>query len=215
MKPALQFDAGAEDREELREPGGMGRPCGAGDQVPVRYGFIHRDIGECAACRSYLRRNRRIATAFSALQPVRGRQYLRAMAKGRNGLFRVGEVPNDFQYTWVQANVFRSATTRNDERIITFGLDIIKSGIEREIVTALFGISLVAFKIVNGSAHHFAGLFAGTNRVNVVTYHQQRLKWNHYFVVFDVIADEHKNVFAGHVEPPEWTHRIAKSAKDS
>jgi hypothetical protein len=42
------------------------------------------------------------------------------------------------------------------------------------------------------------GFFAGADGVNGVADHEQRLEWDHYFVVFDVITDEHEDGFPGH-----------------
>jgi hypothetical protein len=38
-------------------------------------------------------------------------------------------------------------------------------------------------------------------------HHEQRLEWNHDFVVFDVVTNEHENVFA--------SHRASREGKDS
>jgi hypothetical protein len=66
-------------------------------------------------------------------------------------------------------------------------------------VTTLLRISLVALEIVNARGDKLACLLSGTDGVNGVADHLQRLERNHHFVVFDVIADEHENGFLRHV----------------
>src|SRR5712664_3168245 len=102
---------------------------------------------------------------------------------------------DDFDDARVEAEVFGSAPARDDHGVVVFGLDLIERGIESEIVATLFRVGLVAFEIVDGGADVVAGFFAGTDSV---ADHQQRLEGDHYFVVFDVIADQHKDGFLRH-----------------
>src|SRR5258708_7496022 len=97
-----------------------------------------------------------------------------------------------------EADVFRSAPTWNDESVVIFRLDLVKRGVENEIMAALFRVGLIAFKIVDGGANVLTGFFSGADRVNRMAYHTQRLEWDHHFVVFDVIAHDHQNGFLGH-----------------
>src|SRR5207253_3611952 len=70
--------------------------------------------------------------------------------------------------------------------------------VQGEIVAALFGVGLVALKIVDTRGDEFAGFSTGTNGVDGVADHLKGFKGDHHFVVFDVIADEHENRFFGH-----------------
>jgi hypothetical protein len=105
---------------------------------------------------------------------------------------------NDFEDARIQSEIFRSATAGNNESVIVSGLGALKSGVQRKIVATLFGVGLVAFEIVNGGANGFTGFLAGTDGVHVVANHKQGLERDHHFVVFNVIANEHENVFVGH-----------------
>ncbi len=110
---------------------------------------------------------------------------------------------DDFDDAWDEADVFRSTTAGNDEGVVVFGFDLVKRGIEGEIVAALFGVGLVAFEIVDGGADVVAGFFAGTDGVDGMADHEQRLEWDHHFVVFDIITDEHEDGFLGHAASGE------------
>src|SRR5229473_723126 len=105
---------------------------------------------------------------------------------------------NDFDDTRIEANVFRRAAARENQRVILFRLDLIKCGVQREIVAALLRIGLIPFEIMDGGANELTGLFARANSVNGVADHQQRLERDHHLVVFNVITNEHKDGFLRH-----------------
>jgi len=65
-------------------------------------------------------------------------------------------------------------------------------------VAALFGIGLIAFEIVNGGADKLTGFFPRADRVDRMAHHAQRLEWDHYFIVFHVVADDYQDGFLGH-----------------
>src|SRR5712692_5266011 len=97
-----------------------------------------------------------------------------------------------------EADVFRSAAAGKYEGVVIFWLDLVEGGVEGEIVAALFRVGLIAFEIVDSGADVVAGFFAGTDGMHRVANHDQRLEWDHDFVVFDVIADKHEDGFLGH-----------------
>src|SRR5712692_3358862 len=105
---------------------------------------------------------------------------------------------DEFDDAWDEADVLGSAATGEDEGVVIFWLNLVKRGVESEVMAAFFGIGLVAFEIVDGGADVVAGFFAGTDGMYVVADHKQRLEWDHDFVVFDVIANEHEDRFLGH-----------------
>jgi len=73
---------------------------------------------------------------------------------------------NDFDDTRIEANVFRGAAAGENQRVILFRLDLIKCGVQREIVPALLRIGLIPFEIMDGRANELTGLFARANSVN-------------------------------------------------
>jgi hypothetical protein len=75
-------------------------------------------------------------------------------------------------------------------------VDVAEGRVQREIVTALFGVGLVAFKVVNGGPHHVAGLLVGADRVHIVAGDLQRLERHHHFIVFDEVSDQHQDLLA-------------------
>src|SRR6266403_3178860 len=85
---------------------------------------------------------------------------------------------DNFNDAQVEPEVFRGAATRYDQSIVVFVLDLVESGIEREIMPTLFGVRLVAFEIVDGRADDLAGFFAGTDSVDGMDNHQlERSTW--------------------------------------
>jgi hypothetical protein len=193
-----EIDSCAEDGKEFGEPGGMRGPGWSGDEIAINDSFRHSEIDESAAGSRDVRTNRRIRTAPFPLEDAGGCQDLRGVADRSNRFVGLREVLNDFDHAWVEPNVFGRAAAGNNQSVILFRLDLIERGVEREIVTSLFGIGLVTFEIMNCGADVFAGFFAGTHSVNRVADHEQGLERNHHFVVFDVVADEHQNRFLGH-----------------
>src|ERR1700720_1762578 len=99
---------------------------------------------------------------------------------------------DEFNDAWDEADIFGGAAAGEDQGVVLLGFYLIERGVESEIMAALFGISLVALEIVDGGADKLARFLAGTDRMNDVADHEQRLEWDHHFVVFDVIANEHE-----------------------
>jgi hypothetical protein len=90
-------------------------------------------------------------------------------------------------------------STGDDHRVVVLHLDVVEGGIEREIVADLFRVALVAFEIVDRGLHGLAGFLAGAHGVYRMADHQQRLVRHHHFVVFDVVADQHQDLFLRHL----------------
>src|SRR5256885_6628432 len=115
-------------------------------------------------------------------------------------LIGLREVADDFDDTWIEANVFRRPATGDDESVVLFGLDLVESSVEHKIVATFFGVGLIAFEIVDAGGNDVSGFFARTDGMDGVSDHQQRLKRNHHFVVFDIITDDHENGFPRHLD---------------
>src|SRR5712664_86605 len=194
----LEFYFCAEDGEEFGEPGGMRGPCRGGDEIAVNDRFGHGEIDVGAASLRDVGTDGGIGAALFPSNDVCGGEDLSGVTDGSDGLIGFGKMMDDFDDAWVEAKVFGSAAPGEDEGIIVFGLDLVEGGVEREIVAALFGVGLVALEIVDGGADVVAGFFAGTDGMDGVADHQQRLEGDHDFVVFDVIADQHENRFLRH-----------------
>jgi hypothetical protein len=62
----------------------------------------------------------------------------------------------------------------------------------------LLAVRLMAFEVVNCGRDGVTGFFAWANCVNLVTKHQQSLKWDHDFVVFHEVADDEQDFPDGH-----------------
>src|SRR5690606_23990924 len=124
------------------------------------------------------------------------REYLRAVAYGRDGLAGLVELPHDLQDTVVQAQVFRRPAPGDDEPVVRIGIGLLEIVVQREIVPALFAVGLRAFEIVDGGSDAVARLFAGAHGVHGVPHRLQRLEGHHGFVVFGVIAHQHQQLLA-------------------
>src|SRR5678815_5227564 len=116
----------------------MRRPGRCGDQVLVGNGLVHGNIDECSAGLRDIRRDRRIATDLSSIYHAGRSKYLRRMTDRRKRLLRGSEMPHGVEYFGVQPKIFRSLSAGNDESVIVVRLDVIKCGVQREIVAALF-----------------------------------------------------------------------------
>ena len=120
------------------------------------------------------------------------------MTDGRDGFISLREVVHEFDDARDEADVLRSAAAGQYECVVIFWLDLVKRGVESEIVAALFGVGLIAFEIVDGGADIVAGFFPRADCMDRMAYHAQRLEWDHHFVIFHVIADQHEDGFPGH-----------------
>src|SRR5258708_17657849 len=202
----------------------MRGPGWGGDEVAVGDGFGHGEIDVGAAGLSDVRANGRVGAALFTSDDICSGKDLCGMTDGGDGLVSFGKVMNDFDDARVEAEVFGCTAAGDDEGVIVFGLDLVKSGVESEIVAALFGVGLVALEIMDGGADVVAGFFAGAHGVDSVADHQQRLERDHHFVVFDVIADQHENGFLRHeslrktkrmpeIRMPAWTGAIQERSR--
>jgi len=107
----------------------MGRPCRGGNQVVIDTSFIHshRDIRAARGCD--FGSDRGIATATTSLQHSGSRQQLRAVAEGRDWLTGLCEMADDIQNLGIQAQIFWSTTSGNDERVVALRPNFIERGI--------------------------------------------------------------------------------------
>ena len=121
------------------------------------------------------------------------------MADRGDRLAGVGEVANHGQDFGVQAQVFRRAAARDDQCVVIFGAEVGEGRVQREVVTGFFAVGLVAFEVVDGGAHRFAGLFARAGGMDGVADHQQGLEGHHGFVVFGVVTGQHQDFAGSHV----------------
>jgi hypothetical protein len=195
----LRLNLGAEDAEELGEPGVERGPGRAGDEIAVNEGVGHGQTYVGAASESNVWTGGRVCTALLSPEDVRDGENLRGVADGGEGFVGFRKVMDDFDDAWVEAKVFGRAAARDDEGVIVFRLDVVEGGVESEIVAALLCIRLIAFEIVDAGGNDVAGFFTGTDSMDGVANHQKRLEGHHHFVVFDVITNEHENGFLGHV----------------
>lgn len=195
----LRLNLGAQDAEELCEPGVERGPGGSGYEVAVNDGVGHGQTYVGAASKSNVRTGGWVCTALLSLEDVSDSENLRGVADGGERFVGFRKVMNDFDDAWVEAKVFGRAAARDDEGVIVFRLDVVEGGVEREIVAALLRVRLIAFKIVDAGGNDVAGFFTGTDSMDGVANHQKRLEGHHHFVVFDVITNEHENGFLGHV----------------
>jgi hypothetical protein len=90
----------------------------------------------------------------------------------------------------IQPQILRRAAAGNHQGVVVRCIHLIECRVEGEVVSALLGVGLVAFKVVDGGAYLVALLLAGANRVHAVAHHLQRLKRNHDLVVFNEIAGQ-------------------------
>ena len=170
----------------------MRRPRRRGYEGAAGVRLVHRQFHIGTAGLSNIGGNSGITTARFPANDPGGRQDLRAMAYGSDRFAGIGEVPDDFEHSGVEAYIFGRPAARDDQRIVILRTHIVERGVQSEIVAAFLAVSLIAFEIVYRCAHLIARSLVRTDGMDDVPDHQQSLKWHHYFVVFDVIADKHE-----------------------
>src|SRR5258708_32757184 len=150
----------------------MRGPGWSGDEVAVGDGFGHGEIDENAAGLGAGGAHGGIGAALFTSEHAGGGEDLSGVADGRDGFVGFGKVMDDFDDARIEAKVFGSAAAGEHEGVVVFGLDLVKRGIESEIVAALFGVRLVALEIMDGGADGFAGFFAGADGMDGVADHE-------------------------------------------
>src|SRR5579863_6766405 len=95
--------------EKSREPGWMGRPGGAGNQISVRYRTekVHRNEGSTS--QFHLRCAGGIGVQLAAFEYAGRRKELGAVAERGDGLAGLIEVANDVENLGVKPEILRSA----------------------------------------------------------------------------------------------------------
>jgi hypothetical protein len=125
------------------------------DQVPIHIGLgkglVHLSPFGSGAHQIGL--DGGIGRAELALHDTSRCQYLLPVADGGDGLVRFGKVPDDVQHVLVQTDVLRGAAPRNHQAVIVLGLDLLKGGVDGEIVPPLLAVGLVVLKVVDGGAY--------------------------------------------------------------
>ena len=160
--------------------------------------LVHRDFHVLAAGQRHFRRTSRIGAALTSLQHPGRRQQLGTMADGSDGLVGLGEGLHQGDDVGIQAQVFRSTATGNDQSVVILGTDLGEIEVERKVVPRLLAVGLVALEIVNGGAYRLAGYLVRANRMHGMADHLQRLERHHGFVVLGVVADQHENLLGSH-----------------
>src|SRR5882724_5064207 len=146
----------------------MRGPGWRGDEIAVGNGFGHGEIDVGTACLCDVGTDGRIGAALLPFQDACCGKDLRGVADGGNRLIGLGKVVNDFDDTRIEANIFGCAATGEDESVVLFGLDLVERGVESEIVTALFGVGLIPFEIMDSGSNELTGFLARANSVNRV-----------------------------------------------
>ena len=106
--------------DEGTHPCWMGGPCRCSDQVVLGVGRIHCRgwLDVAATTGRYLVADGWVATTFAILQYSGCCQDLWSMANGSDRLFGVIKFANDLEHAWVEPQVFRSASTWDDQGVV-------------------------------------------------------------------------------------------------
>jgi len=116
------------------------------------------------------------------------------VADGRDGLVLFEEVPHDIEQAVVEPEILRRPPTRDHERVVRVGLDLLEIRVQREIVPALLAVRLISFEVVDGRAHLLTGLLPRTDGVHRMADGLERLEGDHHLVVLGEVADEHQDL---------------------
>ncbi|MNG07587.1 hypothetical protein D3C84_908960 [compost metagenome] len=180
----------------------MRGPGRGGDQVALDVGLVHGNLHVAATGQLHFRPAGRVGAAFAAVEHTGGGQQLGAMAHRGDRLVGRIEGLHQGQHLGIQAQVFRGAAAGNQQGVVSVGPDLAEVEVQGEVVPWLLTVGLVAFEIVDGGAHRLAGALARADRMHAVAHHLQGLERHHHFVVFDVVADQHQNLFRSHERSP-------------
>src|SRR5439155_20584035 len=111
----LHFDFCAQEAQKLGKPRVERRPSRTRDKVTVDKGIGHREIDVRAASDSNVRSGGRIGAALLPLQDSCRGQNLRCMTDGGYMLIGLREEADDFDDTWIVANVISLPATVHDD----------------------------------------------------------------------------------------------------
>lgn len=190
MKSRSGSGARLKNLKEAGKPDGVRGPGRASDEVAVDDGVRHidRDVGSAGELN--FRSAGRIGIELAALDDAGSSEQLRAVTERGDRFVGLREVANEVENLWVKAKILRGPAAGNDEAVVVRRVDLVEGGIEREVVTAFFGVGLIAFEIVDRGADLIAFLLAGADCVDAVAYHLQGVERNHDLVVLNKIAGE-------------------------
>ncbi len=118
---------------ELRQPRWMRGPRRRGHQLPIGHGRRLPQSQRSGHRENYLRRAGRITAHFLPSNHSCRRENLRRVADRRNRLVRIGKVTDDLQHLFVQPQILRRTSTRNDQAVVILGLYLGKSGINTKL----------------------------------------------------------------------------------
>jgi len=124
------------------------------------------------------------------------------MTDGSNRFFALSEVLDNRNYFFIQTDVLRGSSTGNDQPIIVFWINFVKSGRQHKIVPGFFTIGLIADKIMNSCFDRLAFFLTRANSINLMANHGQHLERNHGLIILDIVSNQHQNLFYAHFYLP-------------
>lgn len=189
-------DPGAQQGDELAQPGRVGRPGGGGDQIAVGDGLVNGDVGVASAGQFHLGTAGRVGGAQASFKHACSGQQLGAMAYCRDWLVGAEEVTDQRNHCVVHPQVFWPAPAWNHQRIVVAGIDIVEAGIQRKVMSTFFAVGLVALEIMNRGGDAVARLLARTHRMYGMADRKQGLERHHGFVVLAVVTANHQYLLA-------------------
>ena len=174
------------------QPGRVRRPCGRRHEVAIDVRVVESVAGrhETAATRFDFGRDRRIGGATSALHNACRRQNLDTVTNRGDRLARHVKASHEFQHSLIQSQVFRCATSGNDQSLIIVASDGLEVACQPKAMPRLLTVRLVTLKVVDRRHDEVARLLVGTDRVDLVPQYLECLERDHRFVVFDEIANQ-------------------------
>src|SRR6266404_4926670 len=120
-----------------------GGPGGAGDEVAVDDGFGHGDGDVFASGESDVGAGGGVGAAFFPFQNSRSGENLRSVADGGDGFISLCELLDDLDDFRIEAKIFGRAASGDHESVVGFRFHGVKSGVQSDIVAALFSVGLV------------------------------------------------------------------------
>src|SRR2546422_5994542 len=195
--PALRRDPGPQHLEELRDPVRVRRPGWSGDEVLVGHRLVDGDVRVLAAGGADFGRTGRIRRDHAPAHHVGGGEDLGRVADRRERLVRLREVADAVEHLLVEPEVLGGPASGDEKGVIIAQADVVENRVEREVVSSLLGVGLIALEVVDGGAGLVSLLLAGADGIHRMPDGLKCLERHHDLVVLAVVSDQHQDLL-GH-----------------
>ena len=143
---------GAKEGSELRDQSRASQPSWCSDDVSINYALVVGALDILTTGKRNLWLNCGIASHSALWHALGGKEKLRSVAHGSNGLTAGNEALHALNNVWVDTEILRSAAAWDVESVVVLGVDLIEADGHDEGVAWSLGVGLELWgEIVDGS----------------------------------------------------------------